>query len=356
MLDFDSIYFDSEPLVASQWPHISVPLRSVFIWSKHFNVRLFLPVATEMELEEHWYREVASMGSDITTAANRLSKTFGYVDMVIPPLNLPTEATTRPQYRAMVKLLKDKWGIESVPLTGRPVKEVFTMAIKQSPPFKEEGAGFQDTVIYMSVIDHLREHGGAAAYVSNDAIFKKQCERILQIADDAGVRLRLYRTLAELNADFQSELGEEIGRAMEHDRQLATDALNARLGQIEEFIIENVEIPKSHPFVGDLVEVQQIEVSRIDYVVTTYRRDGEPVNISFQATITAQVLLDPSSYAVFRQAFRTMTGHKGDKAAEDDAKVIRHRLEYQLDLEATGTVEDDRFVDIELASARIKNY
>ncbi len=168
MLNFDSIYFDSEPLVSSQWPNISVPLKSVFIWARHFEIELFLPVATEMELEQHWYRALTSMCSDMSLNVNKLRRALRYVDLAIPDQNLPNEETARGAYRAMVSRVKQEWAIASVPLTGRVLEDVFGMAIHQSPPFKEEGAGFQDTMIYLSVIDYLRESGRAGAYVSND--------------------------------------------------------------------------------------------------------------------------------------------------------------------------------------------
>jgi hypothetical protein len=276
--------------------------------------------------------------------------------MTLPNLDLPDEEAARAQYRSTVQRIKEDWAIDSVPLTGRGVEEVFTMAIRQAPPFKEEGAGFQDTVIYMSVIDHLRDHGGAAAYISNDGVFKKQRERIIQIARDAEVHLRLYRTLAEIDAAFQVELGEEIGRALEQDRQRAFEALTARLPQIEEFISNNIEIPKLHPFVGDVVEIESIEILQIEYVLTTYRRGEERANISFQATIRVHVLMDTSPYS----AFRRVMGYKAERERAEDfdeeSTMITHELEYRVEIEATGIVVDDQFDDIELKSARMKSY
>lgn len=353
MLGFDSIFFDSEPLIGSKWPNISVALRSVLRLSRHFQVRLFLPTATEMELEEHWYRDFALLSSAVSNSSTKLNRTLRYVDFQAPAPEVPDEAVARRQYRTTVQRIKEEWGFETVPLTTRGLEEIFSMAIQHAPPFKQEGAGFQDTVIYMSVIDHLRQNGGAAAFLSNDAIFKKYRESILQLAEEGGVRLRLYRTVGELEKEFEQELSEEIGNALEQDRNRVTEILKARLPQIEDFIVKNVEIPKAHPFVGDLAQLERIEPLDVEYVFTPYRNNDEPVNVSFQVPIKAHVLLDTSPYAFFRSAFSVKGESQSQSIVEEQPTVVRHVLEYRVELEATVNAG---FGEVELTSAKIKTY
>jgi hypothetical protein len=356
MFEFDSVYFDTEPLVSSRWPHISVPLKRILFFAGRYGIDLFLPAATEMELEEHWYREFVGLRDVSTASALKLSRFLKNVSVGPLTLNVPDEVSARDRYRAAVQGVKTNWGIQTIPLAGRSVEELFGMAIRQTPPFKEEGAGFQDTVIYTSVVDYLRETGRSGAYVSNDGIFHKQRGRILEIAGAAGVRLRLYRTLGELEEEFKKELSDEIGRAMERDRQRAADALHTRTPEIEEFIANNVEIPKSHFPVGDVVELQSIEVIRIEYVMTSYPRESEPTDISFQAVIKAHVLMDTSPYSFFMRAFTHKADTESIDDTEDPPKIITHALEYRVEVEATGLVDEDQFTYVRLLSAKIKTY
>jgi hypothetical protein len=351
MLAFGNIFFDSEPLVCSKWPNISEELKAVLRLARHFDVRLFLPLATEMELEEHWYRDFLLLSSAVSDSFQKLNRSLRYVDFQVRAPDVPDEALARRQYRAAVERIKEEWGFGTVPLTPRDLGEVFGMAIRRSPPFKEEGAGFQDTVIYMSVIDHLREQGGTAAFISNDAIFKKQRERILQLAEEGGVQLRLYRTVGELEKEFARELGEEIGNAMKQDRNRVTEILKARLPDIADFIFKNIEIPKAHPFVGDLVELERIEVFDVEYVLTHYRNDGEPLNASFHVPIKAHVLLDTSPYAFFRSALTVKAESQSENDLEEQSKVIPHVLEYRIELECTVSAGFD---EVQLTSAKIK--
>lgn len=355
MLEFDSIFFDSEPLVGSRWPHISGTLRIILNWARSYGVRLYLPLATEMELEEHWYREFEAKCSDIDVRSSRLRRSYPFVDMRGLVINIPDEGTARTQYRDTVQQVKDAWEIETLPLTRRGVDEFFRLAITQSPPFKEEGAGFQDTVIFFSVIDYLRETGRAGAYVSNDGIFKKHAERILEIARSSGVQLRLYRTIADLEKAFHGQLEDDIKAALDRHIQLAYETLNARIPLIEEFIARNIEIPKQHIPVGDVIAVERIEVVSIEYVVTSFPKDGEPTNISFNAVIKAHVLLDTSPYKFFRQIFDMKTGVKSLEVSADIPATKPHELKYRVEVEASGSFNEGRFTRIELLSAKMKS-
>ena len=52
----------------------------------------------------------------------------------------------------------------------------------------------------------------------------------------------------------------------------------------------------------------------------------------------------------------SLPAHEGSEPAEDEAKVMPHQLQYRVELEANGTIDDDRFAEVELKSARLKTY
>ncbi len=165
--------------------------------------------------------------------------------------------------------------------------------------------------------------------------------------------MSLFRTLGELQEEFEQELGEVISREMGEDRERATESLRAKLDEIGEFISQNIQIPKSHPFVGEVIEVEKIEVVDIDHVLTTYHREGEATNISFVAAIRAHVLLDTSPYAFFRSALTANAGNTEGRPLDEQAKVVQHVLKYSVEVEATA---DYQFENAEYLSAHIKSY
>ncbi len=355
MLAFDSIYLDSEALVSAGWPNISAPLRRILNWANRYGVSLFLPEATEMELEEHWYRDFIKLCEEIKASEKKLKK-FRYIDMRSLAVRLPDEEVARRQYKEAVRRVKEDWGFQSVPLTRRNIEELFGSAIRRVPPFKEEGAGFQDTVIYLSVINHLRETGRSGAYLSNDGIFKKERERILQIASSEGVKIRFYRTPEELEVDFNKELSGEVRERLDELIRLATTAIEESIPELEEFLFHTLEIPKAHPFTGDVVEVQRIEVLRVEQVLPSFPREGQPTAISIYAVIKAHVLLDTSTYDLFRVALAISARTESESTSQDEPVIIPYELEYRVEVEASGIIAEGRFQSIELLTAKIKTF
>jgi hypothetical protein len=67
------------------------------------------------------------------------------------------------------------------------------VAIDERAPFIKEGKGFQDAVIYLSVLEHLRGTNEAAAFLTNDRGFEQ-----IEPARFQEVSLTIYREVVEV--------------------------------------------------------------------------------------------------------------------------------------------------------------
>lgn len=370
MLKFNSIFFDSQPLLAAQWPNVSTALNNIFIFARMFEVRLFLPIAVEMELEANRLRKFETNCSDVTSTMDKLKNSLWYTDTGEVTIRLPNREAVLGQYRAKVQDVKDAWDIETIPLAERSLEELFVMAIHREPPFKEvkeEVAGFQDTVIFLSVVDYLRkEQEWRGAFVSNDGIYDVQKKRLLHLAESAGMRLSLYRTLDEIGAEFETELmsriDEQVREMWAQDERNATEALRRRADEIQEFIATNIEFSDSFMMpVGKIIKIDQVEVTNIQNVRTIYpgqRGNEESAKLSFEASIRMQVVMDTAAYTFFRYAFRSLkVGEESSPTLPDlpAGPVLETReLEITIEVEALGTIKDGQYTDVQFLSARMK--
>ena len=360
MLQFNRIYFDANPLIAAGWPRLSAELENILLLARIFQVALFLPQAVELELEEHWLREFDKKCGEVTSRVGKLKK---YAVAVVTDnfsLALPDRNRVRNEYCTKVRALKEKWAVEAVPLTSRPLDEIFRMAIRREHPFQEEGKGFQDAVILLSVIDHLRgAPGQVGAFVSQDTDFKEQ--DLAKLAGSVGVQVRLYKTIGEISYVLVGQLREVIKSTWEQDQRHAADVLNTMLPQIEEFITRNLEIPEWHwGLVGKIAAVPRLEVTCIKSVQTplpSEQKDGQPVRkISFETEVNLHVVIEsfppPSPLKVGEESpsrvlEAVLAGLQGPKR---EIRVLQRVVE----VEATAAIVNNEYRDIQFVSARLK--
>ena len=192
-------------------------------------------------------------------------------------------------YRERAKNLKEEWKIETVPLTLRATDELFRMAVCGEPPFQEKDVGFQDTIIYFSVLDHLlKEPKQVGAFISQDRIFSYL--RILDHAKAAGVSIEVYTNIEDVYKELDNRLEVVMKQAWDSDRKRAQDALAQRLSDIQKFLSENLEISEDDLGFGrSILAVRNLKVNKIRNVETPFlldRKENEPVRISFEIELT----------------------------------------------------------------------
>lgn len=365
MLQFNRIYFDANPLIAAEWPRLSAKLEEVLQLAQIFRVALLLPQAVELELEEHWLREFDKKHDEVVSRMEKLEKHTANVVTDRATLPLLDRNRVRSEYRAKVQALKEKWAIETVPLTSRSLDEVFRMSVRRDPPFREEGKGFQDAVILLSVIDHLRDASGqVGAFISQNTDFKGP--EAIKLAISVGVQIRLYKTVDEILHVLVGQLQEVVRSNWEQEKQHVAEILNTMLPQIKRFIAENLEIPEwGLGLIGKLVAVPQIDVACIKSVQVPLpfgQEASQPIRrISFETEVNLYIVMErfplptPRVVKVGEEILPpSLEFLKALAEGPQEPKREEHVLQRAVEVEATATIMNNEYRDIQFVSARLK--
>lgn len=252
------------------------------------------------------------------------------------------------------------------------------MAVQRHPPFQEKDRCFRDTVIYLSAIDHLRDapqHVGA--FVSQDKIFKDK--KVAELTTTTEVQVEVYEKVDEVLVILRDRLEAIVKKQWEEHQQHAASSLDAMRARIERFIAENLEIPEWQLGVwGRLIAIPRIKVLSITNVRTPPPIGREPdksVRISFEAEINLYVLVEafplprPRTLKVGEEtlSFSPLAMVLEEVLKEQEASPLtlpaaarlgpkweELKLQRVVEVEATATVINGEYRDIQLVSVRLK--
>jgi len=295
MARFRRLYFDTSVLVSSNWPKISAGLESIFELCHMLRVDLILPKPVEDEIEVYWLETFRDKCRKTHNANDEVTKHVVEIVKVDWTLTLPTEKIAIEGYHKLTQEVMKKWKINSIPLTARNIGEVFKFAVQHHAPFAKQDKGFKDAVIYLSVIDHLvKTPSVAGAFVSGDKIFRDS--QVGELAKSTGVSLATYSNTDDLYNELMSWLEGAMKAGWEKDKQRAEEAIKQKMGDIEKFLLENLELAENEIGVGSrLVAVQGLKVTGITNVRTpplTDRSKNDPLKISFDTKLEVRAIIE----------------------------------------------------------------
>ena len=240
----------------------------------------------------------------------------------------------------MADALKKKWRIETVPLTKREPRELFEMAIHRKPPFKQVGkgvVGFQDTVIYLSVVDHLQNTpADRAAFVSGDSIFKEA--QVGEVAKAGGVGIEVFSKLDEVITRLKARLADDPKRLWEADVHSAELALNHNRNVLEDFVRrEFAGRLNQFAIIGETLRLESVLITDIKNVQTPplqERFEGQKIRLTFDVSAALHLLV----VAIFDA-----------RLAPANMRIIRNPervVGIEAKVEAEALSRGDRFEDI----------
>jgi PIN domain len=288
------VYFDTNVLQAAGWPRLSPALKNLFELARTLKVRLFFPQVVKMELEKHWLKKLNEHRSSANSGLRQLrSHLLEVIQVSVPELEPLDEEKVKNDYREFTKALENKWNIETVPLTER-LDVLVEMAVNERPPFAKEGKGkgFQDAVIYLSMLDHL---GGTreAVFLSNDGGFER-IDRVCFL--EAG--LMLYKEVGEV-VDVLAKAAKE-GKIIiwEHRREATKESMKLQLKDIDKFVNEKLTIPDN---IIDFIDsgIANLVVKALKRVDVIDVKDVQiPLDAGVNQTITVSVVLRAKLHVV----------------------------------------------------------
>lgn len=166
--------------------------------------RLCVPEVAVAEHVKHFRDARRTAASQLRQAARDVEQLFGHHVPVPDPEAAPDDA------EAVVRERLAALGIAVLPTPATPHAEVMARAVSRRPPFSPDGRGYQDTLIWLSIVELVRA-GDPVILVSGDKAFGDGA-LAAELADEAGqfgngVVVHLARTLSDaLEAHVQPRL------------------------------------------------------------------------------------------------------------------------------------------------------
>ena len=321
VLDFNTLFLDTNVLIDSNWPSVSVRLEAVLSLAQWCQLVLVIPEPVEKEAEEHWRRNVRDSVTSLESAAGKFRRLSRGIEGSVE-ISLDKEEDLIRKYREATSRLKERYKIAGCRMTSRPLVEVFDLATRYVMPFEEskkgkgrgEGKGFQDAVILSSILEHLKANPEiSGALVTNDGPLL-QVDVATFMPSCADIRLRVL-TLDEVSESvIDKYMDEHIMKPWEEERQNALNVVTGMAPELYKFVQEKLQdLPLSEIGVVGLERLDKVlGVKSIKplYVQTPMPDPAKPdrsVRMAIALTVDLDALglrtqVDPFSLLVARRA------------------------------------------------------
>jgi hypothetical protein len=371
MPNFDCIILDTEPLRASGWPNISATLRGLLRLAGRFELPLFISETVELELEKQWLRKLQGTSGAVTESIRKLNAIYEPLAVEIINVQFADVNDVLNSYRQLVAQIRGEWNIQNIPLTQRTLESVLQMSVMRTPPFKEvaknkEVAGFQDALIYLSTIDFLAQAHLIGAFISRDGIYADRRGELTEYATQAGATIHFYQDIEDVINELVNELVEqasvELRERWNREEQLARQAIEQNTDQLNDFLTSNLKFPEMQFAAGKIIEVYKVRLFEVGNTRIQYAREPnyeQPFNVTFDAKVKVEVLIDTSYFQPFLTALQTREVGAGEPPAETDLPVPKGDVErkdvtFNVEVEATGTMHEDRYDNVVFTSSRLR--
>jgi hypothetical protein len=341
---FDTMYFDSNILLANHWPEPLPELSNTLELARWWKITACFPAAVLDEVESHWHRELQDGVAALRSSRGRLLKAARPINIGVPDVDVDLAELQR-RYAEMAADAIRHFDIQVVDFTKRSTQEMFGYATRYVRPFapKGEGKGFQDAVIAISVLDHLEGCSGATAVlISKDGDLANVNYQIF-LPTFEQKRLRVIDLTTAFDELFYPYFDET--RVKPYERLLADAQQLARAdaNKLREFVASRLTPDMLRTQIGDRI-LQIVAVDSLDLrsVQVPFPENDTITNVDISIKVTAtckvRVLTD---LAALRGLFGGLSLSTEPNTREQESKLIWFGL-----IEARGTVVDGTLQEI----------
>lgn len=257
----DYVCFDTNILVAEGWPTISQRLSDILGRMEISGIVPLLPVVAQQELANRFVRDYQERRSAIEKSISNLKRISRELVGEVK-CHVASEDEVKDRYAARIAQLMKHWKFETVPLDSPPIEELLDLAIKRTAPFEEEGKGFQDVLLFHSLLAFLRQNGKSALLVSKDGGFSAPA--VGQQATALGVRFRIGKDLGVVETIIKQYLTGVIKTGWENEGNKLREAVRTRESDLVAFLERNLELSEQDLgfglLTGSLVAIQGFDV------------------------------------------------------------------------------------------------
>ena len=364
MLRFRHIVLDSNPLRAAGWPRLTADLENLLQLARFFKIPIYIPKAVELELQEFWKDGFRKRVEKLQSAIDTVKKSFPE-NRTLQELQPPRLDDLMKEQMERGKRIAAEWGIQEIGFTQDSAQKLFEMAAAKAPPFRQEGAGFKDAVIFFSIVDHFEQAAKmplegpvSVALVTADSDFN---EGLLKQAQSRGVAITVFKDVPDLVKVLEHELKDAVKKLRDMDSGRARQALEEKLPEITEFIRNTLTIPRAALGVwGNAIEITGLEVTSIGEVRTTYLTQApadEAPKISADINIRIHLTVERMDYAPedpLRVGERQPASILAALAGGSGLRRVEEAADKTVELEATADLQNDRYENLKLSSVRLK--
>jgi hypothetical protein len=305
--DFQAIYFDTNPLLAAEWPGVSVILGNLLYGARTWwNIPTFIPETVLMEAEENWVRDLQDEISRFRNAAQQVERKAGSIPCYTRIDHSPVEKL-RALYWTMRDQTVGRYEIGIAPFGTKTAAEFFRLATRYVLPFKEggQGAGFQDAVILQSVLEHLHpEENRKAIFIAQDAALKKTSLEAFFPGFNAN-KLEFMELKVVWERPFHSYFDATVTKPWREEGKNALEAVSANISVWCDFLSNALKEPmlRDDSSFGTrvtalkLLSVDSVTIRDVDMPIPELDENPDRnVTISVEATAECTALLKTEHY------------------------------------------------------------
>lgn len=287
----DCVYLDTNVLTKAQWPKESIELDVFCFLAQLLDVDVCVSRGVDLERRRQWIEEMKGQ----IAAANKLKATceqFPQLNISLGGFTVPDTNQLSKIYDELTEQLKLKLHIQTIPLTTRSSEELLNLAIHKKVAFEDYGKGFQDTLIYLSAVDHLKTiPKRLGAFVSSDGGFQKGGPAEFALSES--IRLEIVPSLETLIARFRLGLANDPESLGQVDIHAAEHALKNYLPKLKRFVIEQLTPdigqfsgPEEHAVLRDVII---LNISNVQTRPPFTRTVGEKVRLSCDLSVRLHI-------------------------------------------------------------------
>lgn len=349
-LGFNALYVDTNVLTGSNWPDPSVQLRNVFALASRWSVKVFFPEPVRRETEEHWVRNVRKKTQAMESAVsdfNRITRA------VAGRATIAVEELTRlvARFRENDEKLRDYFHIEQIPYPKRPMAELFEVGTRYEPPFvaEQEGKGFQDAVIFSSILEHLQAHQDLTAVLmtSDSAFAKIRSTMFAPACPDAKLEIQSLDEVFSVLYDAYWE--EDIKRPWDAERDEAKRAIEADMPRLRDFITAN--LPNRKDVFTTVAFERLLDLRGIEDVTVSYAQTPIPTPGALDRTVRLAVAVIVQCRALVEKTYPSVVGLiTGNYSVQLPPQQVETKLTWIGGVEVSANVRSGRFEDIKYES------
>jgi hypothetical protein len=365
--DFTRLYLDTTILRRSNWPHVSAELTFLLELARNFAIEVFIPEAVEIEREAQWFRDLGSASQKLGAAADKLALSLEAVAsprIDIAPRDLDV---LRAAFKAQSDAAKAANEIGIIPITGRSVPEFLRLAIERTPPFQISGdkvTGFQDTVIFFSVLDDAKASGARnCAIISEDDVFSK----VHQIAKAEQISLKHFKSIHDVWALLVDEISPHVLGWWRHEKAEIRRVLESQISQIVRVLWERIT-PEMVAYRAEKVEeIANLRIDDVDMPIPDFPHhpgpyqtaEGAMFRVSIKLNADFRVQAAPGLSALLAVEFyrQMQEGSVGPTELESQRSLKELKPETlwkKIEMEANATYSGERYNVSDLEFVRIE--